>query len=139
MSGTLAPAAIHIATGTFEVQLEKQPLSDAGNRAGIGRMSIDKRFAGGLDASSAGEMLAFRSRPAGSAGYVAMETVVGRLQGRQGQFVLQHSSTMDRGAARQSVTVVPGSGTGELAGLSGSMTIQIEAGRHDYRFEYRFD
>lgn len=129
----------HAATGTFDVKLDTEPLSAAGGRAGIGRMSIEKRFAGDLDATSAGEMLAFRSQAAGSAGYVAMETVVGRLQGRQGTFVLQHSSTMDRGAPRQSVTVVPGSGTGELAGLSGSMTIQIEGGRHGYRFEYRFE
>jgi hypothetical protein len=72
----------------------------------------------------------------GSAGYVAIELVVGRLDGRAGTFVLQHSGSMNRGAASLSVTVVPDSGTGELAGLTGTMTIDIVEGKHSYRFEY---
>lgn len=98
-------------------------------------MSIDKRFRGDLDATSKGEMLAFRGEQ-GSAGYVAMEKVVGTLHGKRGSFVLQHSSTLTRGAPTQSVTVVPDTGTDGLIGLSGTMTIIIEGKAHSYDFEY---
>ena len=72
----------------------------------------------------------------GSAGYVAMEQVSGTLQGRSGTFALQHSGTMTRGAGQLTVTVVPDSGTEQLAGLSGRMTIEIADGKHLYTFEY---
>jgi hypothetical protein len=99
-------------------------------------MSIDKQFHGDLEASSAGQMLAFSSAVKGSAGYVALERVEGRLQGRSGSFVLQHSGTMTRGTPQLAITVVPDSGTGELMGLSGRMTIEISEGKHSYTFEY---
>ena len=51
-------------------------------------------------------------------------------------FVLQHTGTMTRGTPGLSVTVVPDSGTGQLVGLAGSMTIKIEAGKHFYEFDY---
>lgn len=127
----------HTANGSFDVQITPQSLSDVAASSGLARMCIDKRFHGPLDAASAGEMLAFRSATQGSAGYVAMETVRGSLQGRSGSFVLQHSSTMVRGEPTQSITVVPDSGTGALTGLSGRMTIDIAAdGAHAYRFEF---
>ena len=127
----------HTANGSFDVQITPQSLSDVASSSGLARMCIDKRFHGTLDATSTGEMLAFRSATQGSAGYVAMETVRGSLQGRSGSFVLQHSSTMVRGEPPQSITVGPDSGTGALTGLSGRMTIDIAAdGAHAYRFEF---
>jgi len=72
----------------------------------------------------------------GSAGYVAMERVSGTLHGRSGAFVLQHSGTMTRGAPQLTIAVVPDSGTGELLGLAGQMTITIFDGKHSYDFEY---
>jgi len=125
------------ANGSFDVQIAPQALSSVAATSGLARMSIDKRFHGSLDATSTGEMLAFRSATDGSAGYVAMEMVRGSLDGRSGSFVLQHSSTMTRGVAAQSITVVPDSGTDALAGLSGRMIIDIGAdGMHAYRFEF---
>jgi hypothetical protein len=124
------------ATGPFEVKLNPESPSTPAAAAGLGRMSLDKQFHGDLDASSQGEMLAWRSSVEGSAGYVAMERVTGRLHGRSGSFVLQHSSTMRRGTPSQSITVVPDSGTDELTGLDGRMTIVIEGGQHSYRFDY---
>lgn len=120
------------ATGTFEVKLAPQS-TDA---AGLGRMSIDKQFHGDLEAASKGEMLSAMTETKGSAGYVAMEKVTGALHGRTGTFVLQHNGTMNRGAASLSVTVVPDSGTDKLVGLSGTMTIKVEGGKHSYEFEY---
>lgn len=81
-------------------------------------------------------MLSSRSSEPGSAGYVAIEVVTGVLHGHRGSFVLQHSSTMAKGTPTQSITVVPDSGTDELAGITGSMIINIADGQHSYQFEY---
>jgi hypothetical protein len=99
-------------------------------------MSIDKQFHGDLRATSKGEMLTAGTGVEGSAGYVAIEQVDGTLHGRSGTFVLQHSGTMARGVPQLTITVVPDSGTGELAGLAGKMTIEIADGRHSYDLEY---
>ena len=122
------------AAGTFEVQLAPQETA----AAPLGRLSIDKQFHGDLQGTSKGEMLAFRSGVDGSAGYVAMEQVTGTLNGRTGTFVLQHTGVMNRGAPGLTITVVPDSGTGELVGLSGTMNIIIEGGKHAYEFDYTF-
>lgn len=123
------------ATGTFEVKLTPQP--DAGGAdAGLERMSIDKQFHGDLEGTSKGQMLSAMGSVKGSAGYVAMEQVTGMLKGRSGSFVLQHSGTMTQGTPQMSITVVPDSGTGQLVGLAGSMTIKVEAGKHSYDVEY---
>ena len=122
------------ATGTFDVKLT--PQTTDGQDAALGRMSIDKQFHGDIEGTSKGEMLTGMTSVKGSAGYVAMEKVSGTLQGRHGTFILQHSATMDRGAPQLSVTVVPDSGTEELVGLSGKLTIKIADGKHSFEFEY---
>jgi hypothetical protein len=119
------------ASGTFEVKLTPQDGGDP-----VGRMTIDKQFSGELVGTSRGQMLAIRTDVQGSAGYVAMERVSGTLAGRTGTFALQHSGIMDRGAPSLTVTVVPDSATGDLAGLRGQMTIDIRDGAHHYAFEY---
>ena len=124
----------HHATGTFEVKMLPQSSTDASSM--VGRMSIDKTFRGDIDGTSKGEMLAFRSPVEGSAGYVAIERVEGTLHGKHGTFALQHTGSMDRGKPSLSVTVVPDSGTGELAGLAGKFDIIIVDGKHSYAFEY---
>jgi hypothetical protein len=73
----------------------------------------------------------------GSAGYVAMEQVSGTLEGGIGSFVLQHYGTMEQGDNFLLLGVVPGSGTGELVGISGKMSLRIEGGQHYYDFEYQ--
>jgi len=122
------------ANGTFEVKLTPQP-ADAESRA-VGRMSIEKQFHGDLEATSNGQMLSAVTSVNGSAGYVAIEQVTGTLQGRRGAFVLQHSGPMTRGAPQLTIIVVPDSGTGECAGLAGTMTITIADGKHSYDLEY---
>ncbi len=121
------------ATGTFDVKLSPQADDTS---AAVGRMLIDKQFHGELEGTSKGQMLATQTAVEGSAGYVAMEKVTGTLGGRRGTFVLQHSATMTRGAPQLSITVVPDSGTDQLAGLSGRMDIKIADGKHSYEFEY---
>jgi len=124
------------ASGTFEVKLNPQAPDDEAEDATLGRMSIDKQFHGDLEATSKGQMLTAGTSVPGSAGYVAIERVSGTLHGRSGTFVLQHSGTMTRGAPQLTVTVVPDSGTGQLVGLAGKMTITIGGGKHSYDFEY---
>ena len=123
-------------TGRFEVQSSPQPPYDTAPGATLARVTLHKQFRGPLEATSVVEMLSAVTAVKGSAGYAAIERVSGSLEGRRGTFVLQHSGTMTRGAPALSVTVVPDSGTDELAGLSGSMRIDIVEGRHHYTFEY---
>jgi hypothetical protein len=124
------------ASGTFEVKLKPQAPDDPGADAMLGRMTIDKQFHGELEATSKGQMLTAGTDVKGSAGYVAIERVSGTLHGKNGSFILQHNGTMTRGAPQLSVTVVPDSGTDQLAGLTGKMAINIADGKHSYEFEY---
>ena len=123
-------------TGTFDVTITPETLSDTAAQSGLGRLSLDKRYHGALEASAQGEMLSARASVTGSAGYVALERVEGSLDGRRGSFYLQHSGTMTRGAPALSVTVVPDTGTEQLQGLRGSLAIRIEDGKHYYDFTY---
>ncbi|MGC9988162.1 MAG: DUF3224 domain-containing protein [Terriglobales bacterium] len=124
----------HHARGTFTVKM--LPLTPA-PAEGISRFSIDKEIHGDLEATTKGEMFSGGDPKLGVAGYVAIEVVTGTLGGRQGSFALQHSGTMDQGGRKLSVIVVPGSGTGELKGISGTFDIQIANGQHSYDLEYK--
>ena len=124
------------ARGTFEVKLTPQTGVHRPEGSSLSRMTIDKYFHGDLSGTSQGEMLSAMGGVKGSAGYVAIEQVTGTLQARAGTFALQHNGVMDRGSPTLSIQVVPDSGTGELTGLKGSLTIQIEDGKHSYVFDY---
>jgi Protein of unknown function (DUF3224) len=123
------------AKGHFDVSIT--PADDAGSAGPtLGRMIIGKAYHGDLEANSSGQMLTATTDIADSAGYVAVERISGVLHSRTGSFVLQHSGTMNRGIASLSVTVVPDSGTSELQGIAGSLTITITDGTHYYDLEY---
>jgi hypothetical protein len=122
-----------IAHGTFSVDV--RPLSPS-PAEGIGRFSINKTIHGDLEATSIGEMFTGGDPKKGVAGYVAIEFVTGALGGKHGSFALQHFATMDGRGPNMQVIVVPGSGTGELAGIEGTFTIRIENREHFYEFEY---
>ena len=123
------------ATGPFDVNIT--PQDDESNDPLLSRMILDKTYLGDLEATARGQMLAAGTAVKGSAGYVAIEKVSGTLNGRAGTFVLQHVGIMNRNSPQLTITVVPDSGTGDLQGLSGKMTIIIASdGRHSYDFEY---
>ena len=124
------------ARGTFQVKLEPQSSDAPPDVSPLARLSIDKRFTGDIDATSRGEMLSAGSPVKGSAGYVAIERVSGSSGDRAGTFVLQHSGTMNRGAPQLVISVVPDSGTGDLTGLAGTMTLDITGGQHFYDLAY---
>ncbi len=124
------------AHGEFDVILNAQP--DEAPFA-MGRMTLDKAFRGDLAGTSRGQMLSVRTGAGDSGAYVAIEVVTAVLGGREGTFALQHNSTMTRGTPHQNISVVPGSGTGALEGLSGTMTIDVRDGRHFYDFNYSLE
>lgn len=124
------------ATGAFDVKITPLALSGPAEDATLGRMSIEKQFHGDLEAAGKGQMLTAATDVKGSAAYVAMERVTGTLHGRGGTFALVHRGTMNRGEPRLEVSVVPDSGTGELVGMAGTLSIVIAGGKHSYDLEY---
>ena len=124
------------AKGSFTVQLKPVGEPDVVDRVSLGRLLLDKQFEGDLVGVGSGQMLTAMTPVEGSAGYVAIERVTGTLHGKAGSFVFQHTGTMDHGAQSLSITVVPGSGAGALAGISGTFTLRIADGKHFYEFSY---
>jgi len=130
-------AAPMVAKGPFEVKMAPVDTAHKDEKA-IARYSLDKVYHGDLEATGTGEMLASMGDVKGSGTYVAMEIVSGTLAGKNGTFALGHIGTMTRGAQNLSIAVVPDSGTGELAGISGKMNVLIAAdGKHSYELEYQ--
>jgi hypothetical protein len=121
------------AAGSFDVKITPQDdkLSD-----GLSRMLLEKQYHGELEGTSRGQMLATGSAKS-SGVYVAIETFAGTLHGKTGGFALHHTGIMTEGAPRLSICIVPDSGTGQLTGIAGTMTINIAPdGKHSYDFEY---
>ncbi len=129
------------AKGTFEVKVTPADGTLLEKDAGIGRYTIDKTWSGDLTGASKSSMLTSMTESTGTMAYVALEKVEGKLAGKTGSFYFSHTVTMKKGEAASGVlkiVVVPGSGTGELAGLSGELNIIIDAkGGHSYVFDYQ--
>jgi hypothetical protein len=129
-----APMTRH-ATGTFNVSITPVPTEEGAAPDNPGRMTLSKTFHGGVSGTAEGEMLGIMG-PEQSGAYVAMERVRGTIDGRTGTFALVHRGVMDRGAQELLITVAPGSGTGELTGLTGVFHLTIAGGEHRYDLEY---
>lgn len=127
------------AKGTFEITSTPHPPDAMPPGLDAMRVTFHKTFTGDLQGTSVVEMLGMMDRDLGSGAYVALERFTGTVGGRAGSFSLQHSSAMKRGRPEQRITVVPDSGTGDLQGLSGSMTIDIVEKQHHYAFEHTFE
>jgi hypothetical protein len=123
------------AEGTFEVSITGQ-VQPPEERALLARNTLAKVFRGDLEGTGSGVMLAMNTAVENSAVYVALEVVRGRLDGKEGTFGLQHVGVMERGDAKLSIRIVPDSGTGELAGITGTLGIRIEDGVHYYTLDY---
>lgn len=121
-------------TGPFQVTVTPSPMTGQPDGTPLGRMVLDTRFSGDLDAVSHGERLAAMTATPGSAGYAAIEWMRGTLLGRRGTFMLQHSGRVHRGEPSLDPHVVPDSGPDELTGLVGTMTIRNDRGAHSCEF-----
>lgn len=127
------------ARGAFDVNIEPEPPYLDENGIKLNRNSVRKEYSGDVVGSAEAQMLAAYTDNPGSAGYVAIECFSGSVHGKSGSFVLQHSGIMNKGEGQLTVAIVPDSGTGELTGISGSLEIQIEDGRHSYTLTYELE
>lgn len=123
------------ATGTFAIAYTPAG-SWTGSDQTCARMTFQKTYTGALAGTGDGAMLTAGDPAAGNAGYVAMERFTGTLAGRAGSFVLQHAGTMRDRHDTLHVVVTPGSGTGELAGIAGTMAIAPDGGTARYTFDF---
>ena len=119
------------ATGIFDVDLT--PQDDADTPAG--RMLLKKSYRGDMSGSAAGQMLSKRLEN-GPAAYFAVEEFSGSINGKEGSFTLLHAGRLSDEGSSLEITILPGSGTGELATISGSMSISQDAEGHRYDLEY---
>ncbi|NHZ66399.1 DUF3224 domain-containing protein [Massilia genomosp. 1] len=131
-----ASPVIARASGPFEITIIPAGVPEKEGRTVTARMALEKRYTGALAASGKGAMLTAVSDTRGSAAYVAIERVSGTLAGRKGGFVLQHAGTMRAGTSQATITIVPDSGTEELSGISGAMTLTVVDGKHFYALDY---
>jgi hypothetical protein len=122
------------ANGTFEVTMRPGAAELDG---AVGRFDLSKTFHGDLQGTGTGVMLSAGDPQAGAAGYVAIETVHGRLEEQEGSFALQQFGSMHDGSQTLHYEVVPGSGTGSLVGITGTLVLDIdEDGTHRYELHY---
>jgi hypothetical protein len=124
------------AKGTFDVNVQPLPADEKVPGLTVARFAWNKQWKGDFEGSSKGEMMASNSGDQGSGGYVAIEQVTGKLGNRAGSFTVVHKGTMKGGSFELAIDVVPDSATGQLAGLSGRVTIVIADGKHSYDIEY---
>ena len=138
MPGVAKEQAMRHATGTFEVKLTPEANEPGGGGTlPTARMAIAKTFRGDLVGTARGTMLSIGTpQPGHAASYVAVDQVTGTLDGRTGGFVLLHRGSMSDAGQSLSVEVAPGSGTGGLAGITGTFAIEIVSGVHRYDLAY---
>ncbi|MBB3870895.1 DUF3224 domain-containing protein [Brevundimonas mediterranea] len=128
-----SPAMSH-AAGTFEVKITPVAPEPDAPADTHGRMKLAKTFHGDLEGTGVGEMLGIMAGQSGA--YVAMERVMGVLNGRQGGFSMVHRGVMNAGSQELLITIVPGSGRGDLTGISGVFHLTIADGEHRYMLDY---
>ena len=127
------------ATSTFDIDSWEAAPYDELDGVSLSRTRVTKTFHGEIEGQSTAELLMVGAQD-GSAAYVGIERIVGRVNGHSGSFILQHSATMTRDASSTSWTIVPDSGTGELRSLRGGAQIVNEPdGGHTFILDYELD
>jgi hypothetical protein len=129
------------ATGTFKIQdWEEKPYDEIEGGRKLTRSSVKQAFAGDVEGEGAVEWL-MCYRPDQTADFVGLQRIVGQIEGRTGSFVLlQTEGTFDGKVARGRLSVVPGSGTGELEGLRGTGEFSApHGGEPSISLDYEFD
>jgi hypothetical protein len=121
------------AKGSFNVTITPQETADD---APVARMLLYKEFHGDLEAIAHGEMMAAQEPLTGVGVYVALDRVTGTLQGRSGSFLMAHRGIRNADDQELSIVIVPGSGTGQLTGITGTVGIEIAGKEHFYTVDY---
>jgi hypothetical protein len=121
------------AKGSFDVKITPQ---DSAPDAAVARMLLYKEFHGDLDAIAHGEMMAAQEPLTGAGVYVALDRVTGTLHGKSGSFLMAHRGIRNADGQELSIVIIPGSGTGQLTGITGTLGIEIVEKKHFYSVEY---
>ncbi len=118
---------------------DEKPFGEGPDLPRLTRASVTKAFTGDLEGEGQVEYL-MMYRDDGSATFVGLERVVGRIGGRSGSFVLQRTGVFEGGQAKESYFVVPGSGTGDLRGLRGDGSSALGHGaEYPFTLDYELD
>ena len=127
----------NIANARFAIKnWEEQPYREEPNQPKLTRASVSKTLTGDIEGHSQVEYL-MMYRADGSAAFVGLERVEGRLAGKTGGFVLQRTGVFEGGQAKETYVVIPGSATGELQGLVGEGTSAVGHGlEHPFTLNY---
>jgi len=124
------------AKGPFDVTITPQ---ESAPDAAVARMLLYKEFHGDLEAIAHGEMMAAGEPLTGAGVYVAIDRVTGTLHGRSGSFLMAHRGVRNADGQELSIVIVPGSGTGQLTGITGTVGIEIAGKEHFYSVEYEMN
>lgn len=115
---------------------DEAPYSEGQDQPKLTRTSVTKNYTGDIEAEAHVEYL-MMYRSDGSATFVGLERVVGRIGGKAGSFVLQRTGVFESGRAKESYSVIPGSATGELQGLAGEGSSAVGHGmEHPFALSY---
>ena len=129
-----------ISTGPFVVQVHSEPPFSEHEGVSLGRFRCEKRFTGALEGTSEVFMIGVGTPDPKLRAYVAIERIACTLDGKKGSFVVTQTGTMNHAGMTLSIPIVQGSGTGELRGITGRMSIRIEkGGAHFYEIDYTLD
>ena len=127
------------ANATFKVDgWDEKPWDTADGQPKMTRAEVRKSFTGDLEGTSQLQYL-MTYREDGSADFVAMERIRGSLAGKRGTFVLSHVGAFVDGAASGTWTVVQGSGTDDLEGITGSSEFSIPKGEEEFPFALDYE
>jgi len=118
---------------------DEKPYTEGTDLPRMTRASVDKAFTGDIDGEGHVEyVMVYRSD--GTAAFVGLEWITGRIAGRNGSFVLQRTGVFEDGQAKESYSVVTGSGTGELHSLRGEGTSSVgHAADYPFALNYELD
>ena len=115
---------------------DEKPYSEAREQPKLTRASVTKTYSGDIEGEGQVEYL-MMYRSDGSATFVGLERIVGRLGARTGSFVLQRTGVFEGGQAKESYSVIPGSGTEDLHGLLGDGSSAVGHGmEHPFTLSY---
>jgi hypothetical protein len=115
---------------------DEKPYSETPGEPKLTQASVSKSFTGDIEGESQVEYL-MMYRTDGTATFVGIERISGKIGGKAGSFVLQRTGVFEGGQAKETYSVIPGSGTGQLAGLTGEGTSSVgHGGEHPFSLSY---
>jgi len=116
---------------------DEKPYSEGSDQPKLTRASVKKTFTGDIEGEGHVEYtMVYRAD--GSAAFVGIERIVGRIGDKKGSFVLERIGVFEGGQAKESYSVIAGSGTGDLTGLQGNGQSSVGHGmEHPFILNYQ--